>query len=216
MATDIPENVQTFFSSYPARSFARGGIIIHAEEEPRGVFYVESGRVSQYDIAPNGNVVIVNTFKSGAFFPMSWAINHEPNHFFYEASTGTTVREASAKNTVAFIRENPDVLFDLLSRVYRGTEGMLRRTAHLMGGDAKTRLQFELLNAAYRFGEVQPDGSVFVPLKESDLARHSGLARETINRNLKALKLSGLVEVTRKGFIVPDIAQMETSLGNRV
>lgn len=95
-------------------------------------------------------------------------------------------------------------------------DGVLRRMAHLMGGDAKTRLMFELLNAAYRFGEPHKDGSVFLPLKEGDLARHSGLARETVNRNIQALKTASLLTITHNGITVHDLKELEALLGANV
>lgn len=213
MNQDVLGKIEKFFSSYPVRTFAKRQVIVQASENPPGVFYLEEGRVSQYDISPAGTEVVVNVFKPPAFFPMSWAINQTPNQYFFEASTKAVVRMAPAEEAVAFLKANPDVLFDLLARVYRGVDGLLRRSAHLMGGDAKNRLIFELLNAAYRFGEEQANGRVAVPLKEGDLGRHAGLARETVNRLIRNLKQAGLIEITPDGFILHDTRQLEAVLG---
>jgi CRP-like cAMP-binding protein len=211
--SSIPQKIADFFTPYPLRNFDKLQIMVRAEDNPPGVFYILEGRVSQYDITPSGNEVVVNVFKPGAFFPMSWAINETPNHYFFEASTKIVARVAPVADAVQFLKDNPDVAFDLLGRVYRGMDGVLRRMAHLMGGDAKSRLLFEILNATYRFGEQQKDGHISVALKESDLARHSGLARETVNRCIQDLKAVGAVSVTHKGMIVKDIQQIETMLG---
>lgn len=213
MADNISEKVQAFFAAYPVRTFERGQIIVHAEEDPAGIFYLLQGRVNQYDISPAGINIVVNVFKPGAFFPMSWAMNRTANHYFFEAAEPVRAYLAPAEDVMAYVRENPDVAYDLLSRVYRGVDGVLRRTAHLMGGDAKSRLLFELLNAAYRFGKAQTDGSVFVPLKEGDIARQSGLARETVNRTLQRLKQDGYVVVERRGITIADIPRLESLLG---
>ncbi len=216
MTSDITEKVKDFFQPYPLRAFSKGERLLQAEELPAGVFYLTEGRVSQYDITPNGNVVVVNAFKPGAFFPMSSAINNSTNHYFFEASTKAAAYVAPAADVLTFVKDNPDVMFDLLSRVYRGMDGVLRRMAHLMGGDARSRLLFELLNATYRFGEsVEGDeAAIFVPLKEGDLAKHSGLARETVNRNLQNMKTQGLVEIRRTGITVKDLSQIEKLLGS--
>jgi len=207
------QKVADFFQKYPLRTFDKRHLLARAEEPLPGVFYVVEGRVSQYDITPSGNEVVVNVFKPGAFFPMSWALNDTVNHYFFEASTKVTTHVAPAADAVQFLKNNPDVTFDLLSRVYRGVDGVLRRMAHLMGGDTHSRLLFELLNAAYRFGEQQPDGSIFIALKESDIARHSGLARETVNRTMQHLKKDGLVTVAHAGVTITDIKQLENRLG---
>ena len=44
MDTAVSQKVKKFFSAYPLRSFAKGEIIVHAEEEPRGVLYLLEGR----------------------------------------------------------------------------------------------------------------------------------------------------------------------------
>ncbi len=209
----ITQKINDFFTKYPIKVFDKQQIIIHAEAELAGVFYLIEGRVSQYDIAASGNEVVVNVFKPGAFFPMSTALNHTPNPYFFEASTKVVTHVAPVADAVQFLKDNPDVAFDLLSRVYRGMDGVLRRMAHLMGGDAKSRLLFEVLNAAYRFGEARPDGAVCIGLKEGDLAKHSGLARETVNRVLRSLKAEGLVQVNRSGITINSIQQVEDMLG---
>jgi len=213
MADDIKRKIATFFNIYPLRTFEKRQIIIRAEDMPIGVFYIVEGRVSQYDITPSGNEIVVNIFKPDAFFPMSSAINGTPNHYFFEASTATTLHQAPISDTIQFLKDNPDVLFDLLSRVYRGVDGVLRRMAHLMGGNAKSRLVFELLNTANRFGEPRPDGSIYISLKESDLARQSGLARETVNRGLQELKAVGIVEITHAGIVVLSTSELDAMLG---
>jgi len=210
---DITSKVTNFFESYPLRTYSKRELLLHAEEPINSVFYVVEGRVSQYDIAPNGNEVVVNVFKPGAFFPMSTAMNDVENHYFFESSLKTKVHIAPKADVVRFLHENPDVLFDLLARVYRGVDGVLRRMAHLMGGDAQTRLIFELLNASARFGEQQPNGAIHVRLTEGDLAKHSGLARETVSRSLQDLKAVGLIETSRGGIVVKSTADLEARLG---
>lgn len=210
---DSSQKIAAFFAAYPLRTFDKRQLMVRAEDTLPGVFYIVKGRVSQYDIASSGNEVVVNVFKPGAFFPMSWAINNAPNHYFFEATTEVIAHVAPAAEAVRFLKDNPDVTFDLLARVYRGVDGVLRRMAHLMGGDAKSRLLFEILNATYRFGEHQKDGSMLVALTESDLARHSGLARETVNRCMQDLKASGAIDVTRSGITIKHIDQLESMLG---
>lgn len=213
MNKDAPHTVKNFFEAYPLRRFDKGDVIIRPEEAVVSVFYLTEGSVVQYDISSAGNEVVVNAFKPFAFFPMSDAINHTPNHYYFEAVTPVAVHVAPAAHVVDFIKQNPDVLFDLLSRVYRGTDGLQRRMAHLMGGSAHTRLVFELINAASRFGEQGKNG-IFVPLTENDLAKRSGLSRETVSRTMRKLKTDNLVLVRPVGITILDLASLEQLLGN--
>jgi len=210
---DVREKVAAFFESYPQQIYQKRKLLLLAEEPVLSVFYLLEGRVSQYDIAPNGNEVVVNIFKPGAFFPMASALNDTENHYFFESSIKSTVCVAPKAEVVRFLGENPEVLLDLLARVYRGTDGVLRRMAHLMGGDAQTRLVFELLNTAYRFGEREPGDNVVVHITEADLAKRSGLARETVSRLLQNLKTTGLIEMSRSSITIIHIPTLEAQLG---
>lgn len=212
----ITEKINGFFSSYEQKTISPGQIIIYAGEEPKGVFLLEKGEVRQYDIAENGSEIVVNTFKPLAFFPMGWAINKTPNQYFFESVGRSVVRIAPAKEAVKFIKDNPDVSFDLLARVFSGTDGILRRSSHLMGGNAKTRLLFELVLLCRRFGERQPDGSYIVALHEDELAKMVGLSRETVSRTLKEINKSELLQISRKNIIIRDSAKLESLLGDNL
>lgn len=214
MTPDVRQKIADFFAQYPLRKFAAGQVLLRPDEEPQGVLYLESGQIIQYDISPKGHEVVVNAYKAPAFFPMSWAINQTPNRYFWETTQPTAARQAPADDAVQFLRDNPAITLDLLARVYRGTDGLLRRMAHLMGGDAKSRLLFELLNASYRFGQERPDGTIFIPLREGDIAKRSGLTRETVNRMFRVLKEAELVQVGQGGITLADRRRLTAQLGD--
>lgn len=209
----VEQKTLDFFGQFPKAIYKKGEALIRAEQDPTHVFYIIEGLVNEYDISSAGNEVIVNIFKPHSFFPMSSAINHTPNHYFFEAAIYTVVHKAPSESAVNFLRQNSDVTFDLLSRVYRGTDGLLRRMAHLMGGSARSRLLFELINTAMRFGVDQTDGGVFIPLSEGEIGKRSGLSRETINRTLREFKDSGAISVRPDGIVIANIAQLEQQLG---
>ena len=210
---DVRQKVAAFFADYPQHELAKHETILRPGEAVAKVFYIVEGRIDQYDITKSGDEVVTNSFKPGAFMPMSAAINQTPNDYFFEAAVPTLVRIAPADKVVDFLRANPDVALDLLARVYRGVDGVMRRMAHLMGGDAHSRLLFELLNAARRFGEPADGQSVRLRLTETDLAQRTGLARETVNRLLQTLKADEVVRLERGCIIVNNPAELEVRLG---
>lgn len=209
----VKQKIEAFFGRYPARRLGKREVLIHAGDEPEGIFYLARGQVRQYDISPQGSEIVVNVFKPPAFFPMSWAVTGMPNRYFFETATNVELHVAPRQEAVNFLRGNPDVLFDLLRRVYSGAEGLQRRMAHLMGGTAKTRLVFELVTEGKRFGNQQPDGSVAVAVHEDELARRAGMSRETVNRELAGLKRQRLVSVGRQQLVIPDLDRLEHMLG---
>ena len=209
---DIAAKVEKFFGQYRMMHFEEGEILIQADTDPDGIFYIVAGQVRQYDVSSTGDQVVVNVFQPPAFFPMNWAILRHPNPYIFEAFTDTTVRKAPTAAVLGFLHEQPDVTFDLLSRVYSGVEGLQRRMVYLMENDARKRLLMELLISVERFGEPRSNGAVFVAVHEGELAARVGLARETANRALRSLKEEGLIRVMRAGIEVRRPADIKAAL----
>lgn len=202
MSQDIANKVNDFFTKYKLQYLKKGHVLIQGGKDPDGVYYIVGGQIRQYDISPSGDELVINMFKPPAFIPMSWAINRTPNTYFYEAFTNIVVRKAPADDVVQFLRDNPDVTFDLLARVYKGLDGVLARMDRIMQNSARTRLLFELAISAVRFGKPSEDGSYMLALHETELAARAGLTRETVNREIKKLKSEGAVDVTSHGIRV--------------
>jgi CRP/FNR family transcriptional regulator len=208
----VAEKVAKFFEKYRMVRFEKGEVLIQADTDPNAVFYIVSGQVYQYDISPTGDQVVVNVFQAPAFFPMNLVVNNTPNHYVYEAFTDVAARKAPAAAVLKFLQEQPDVTFDLLSRVFSGVEGIQRRMVYLMENDARKRLLMELLISAERFGEPRADEGLFIAIHEGELAARVGLARETANRALRGLKQGGIIHVTRSGIEVQSLDIIKTAL----
>ena len=200
MESSITTKLEQFFSEYPLRHYKKGDTLVFADNAVPPVFFLAKGRVGQYDIAETGNKVTLNIFNTAAFFPMSNAINLTPNTHFYEALEDVEVHVAPAPAVVEFIQSNPTVQFDLLARLYRGVDGLLGKITQLMSGTAHARLLLELTVAARRFGEEQSDGLYLIHFTEMQLAQQTGLARETVSRELQKMKQSGTVTHTKAGL----------------
>lgn len=195
--------VRGFFQKYPTRTIQRGEIFIRTDEDPPGIFYLKTGLVREYAISPDGEELVVNIFKSGSFFPMSWAINGTQNKYFFEAMSNTEAHLSPRVEAVRFIRNNPDVLFDLLSRVFRGTDGLLRRLVNLMRGDALSKLETELSIGVKRFAYLE-GSSLVLRVSQKQLASQTGMSRETVSRQLRELKKIGVVSISRNSIVVKD------------
>lgn len=213
MNQPVFDKITDFFSKSTTRTYSKGEILTFGDQDPEGVYFLLDGVVEQYDLTPEGNKITVNIFKPPAFFPMSWAINKTPNTYFYAALTDVKAKQASADKTVTFLRDNADVTFDLLSRVYKGTDGLLRRLALATSGVASNRLIFELLMESYRFGSDTDDGKRSIKIKQNNLASRSGLARETVSRELHKLEKEGVLSLTKEGILL-DVEKLEQSLNS--
>ena len=216
MPEGVSDKVDKFFSAYPIKHYPKDTLIILADEDPKHIIHLVKGQVREYDISKRGDEIVVNVFKPPAFFPMSWAINRSPNQYFFQAATDIAAHIAPPDEVVGFLKANPDVMYDLLSRLYHGVDGLLRRMAHLMGGSAKSRLIFELLIESRRFGEAQPNASHAVVISEGELGARAGLSRETISREIASLKNIGLISIERQKIFIQDLDKLELELGSEL
>lgn len=205
----IAQIIDEFFSAYPVRTYQKGAHIILGNEAPEGVFYIISGAVREYDISPHGDEVVINMLKHPAFFPMSWAVGQVDNKYFFQANVATTVRVAPASDVIAFLQREPSVMYDLLQRILRGTDGLLTKLAGSMASSARDRLILELSISAKRFGTQQDDGSILLSITTQELAARTGLARETVSRELSKLRSAGLISSELSSILIPDITQLE-------
>ncbi|EKD65373.1 MAG: transcriptional regulator, Crp/Fnr family [uncultured bacterium] len=205
MDLKIQKKIDEFFTRFKYQKYKKGEILVRADDDPPGIFYLKSGRVKEYAISKKGDELVVNMFKPISFFPMSWAINNTPNMYFFEAIIDIEVWRAPKDKVLEFIKANPDVLCDLLSRVYRGTDGMMTRMTYLMAGNAYARLITELIIHAKRFGNP-------LRISEKDLAASSGMTRETISREMKTLKDKGLVSFQKNTLTIKNLKELENEL----
>lgn len=212
MSTSINDALQDYFPDHHVRHYNKRHILIYSGDPVPYVYHLVRGKVKQYVISYRGDEMILNVYKPPAFFPMAHAMNHTPAHYFFEAETDIEVRQLPADEMLAFLKSHPDILYDLLRRVYTGTEGLLGRTEQLMGGTAKTRLVYELILEAGRFGRQNAAREYVIELSEKDLGSRAGLSRETVNREIHKLKEASLIRIERHVIVIPDLEILKKHL----
>lgn len=213
MKPEIKDKLDKFFVKFQNRKYRQGEVLIRGDENPPGVLYLVSGTVHQYDITKQGNVIVLNIIKAPAIFPMSWVMNDTPNTFFFEAMEPVELWMAPQKETIEMLHSQPDILLELLSRVYLGVDGVLQRITHLMAASAYNRVILELIISAKLFGSHAKHGEIELSLTASDLAERTGLTRETVSRELQKLKTKKLVRVSLGTVVLPNLEALEDTHG---
>lgn len=213
MNAQVFEKVDKFFNKYKLQTYKKGEFLVRAGDPPSGIFYLKEGSVKQYVISKKGEEVVVNIFKPPAFFPMSWAINDSENDYYFEALGDLKLYRAPKNEVIDFIKSNSDVLFDLLGRIYRGVDGILRRMTYLMSGNANSRLITELIIYAKRFSEDDKE-MIQIAITEKDLSAQTGLTRETISREIKNLKGKGIIITKGNKLYIKNLYDLEDEMLN--
>lgn len=210
MDQELTHKLDAFFEKYTPQVFPKSAILIRAGEAPKGIFYLKKGHVRQYVITQNGEEMTLHMYKPGAFFPMSWAFNENPNLYYFESMSEVEVLVAPKDAVLVFVKKEPDILFDLAKRVFSGLDGILTRMEQLMSGNARARLITILVISAKRFGEVRKNGIVIhLKLTHQDLASLAGLSRETVSREMMQLKEKKLIGYTASTITIYNLQNLE-------
>lgn len=209
METDVKTKVETFFRQYNVQSYKKGQVLLLGNEAPTHAYYLVKGRVKQYEITYKGDEIIVNIFKPDSYFMMMSVLTGLPNLYYFSAETDVELLCAPVDEVAEFINKNPDVMRDLLSRLYIVIENLLRRMTHLMSGNARGRVIFEILLDIRSAGKGSQTKRLSIT--EAELAARAGLSRETVSREVSFLKKKGLL-VPASRIAVIDIPQLERAL----
>lgn len=209
----VKGKLDNFFTKYKFQEYKRGGILIKAGDTPNGIFYLKEGIVRQYSISKSGEELTLNVYKPTSFFPMSWAFNNTPNNYYYEALALVKLWQAPKKDVLRFIKDEPEVLYDLIKRIYKGLEGYMMQMEFLMAGSASAKLVACLLIYAKRFGKEQNKKIIInMKLTQQEIASQTGLTRETVNREIQNLKKQRLVGFNKNKFEINNIYKLEEKL----
>jgi CRP/FNR family transcriptional regulator, cyclic AMP receptor protein len=205
--------IDSFFIHYPLHTFKKEEIVIRADDQPSGVYFVKSGFVKMNAVLENGRDITFNIFKPGTFFPMMWAINDFPNTYYFQSITKSELFKSPKDKFVLFVQNNPEVLTDFTKRILSGMQGLLTNIQYQLTGDSYHRVMAALLLSAKRFGEMNKDKSVkiTVPLTHQEIANIAGLTRETVSLMMEKLKKENLITSARHLVIIlkPGILEKE-------
>lgn len=209
----ISRRVHEFFNKHTLLTYKKGEMILRAEDSPHGVSYIEKGVVRQYVINGLGETLILQLYRPGAFFPMTWVVNDAPNRYFFEAVTPVSVRRAPKEHVVRFLRDNPEVLYDFTKRLLTGVSGFWSRVEQLVLESAYAKTILLVLYYAGKFGQKTSGGvALDLFLTHREIAAWIGTTRETASIQVEALKKQNLLKVHGRQLIIPSLAALEKEL----
>ena len=102
------------------------------------------------------------------------------------------------------------MLFDLVKRIYLGFEGFFTQLEALLLGDAYLRVIAALTIYARRFGKTDQNKIIFDwSMTHRQIASQTGLARESVTREIKKLQNKELIGYSGKKLFVYDLNKIE-------
>lgn len=204
----VERKLLAFFKNYQCLIFKKGDLLITTDKDPDGVFLITSGSIRMFTISKEGLEITINIFKPLAFFPVGWLISDKQDKYYYQAITDSKAYLAPKDKVLNFLKNENDILFDLVLRIYQGLEGYFLRIESLISGEAKIRVLTNLIIHAKRFGKKE-NGQIQLTLKQGELSSLTGLTRETVNREIKKLRDKKLLFYKKQELIIKSIQELE-------
>ena len=207
--------LNNFYKQFPVRYYKKGEMLIRADDDPQGIFYLTKGYARQYTISKTGFELTLHILKPDSYFPMVWAINGTPNVYFFEALTTVEVRRAPRDQVVNFIKDKPSVIFALISELLEDYAEALTRVEHLVFSDAYRRVISVFLYIIKHFGEKTNKGVVVHHrFTQQDIATLVGVARETAGIEMTKLEKMGLIKHVNHSLLFENVKKLELELSS--
>lgn len=205
--------LDTFFGNYTKIKYKKGDIIIRPLDVPQGIFYLKKGFVRMYLLGANGAMLMLQIYKPNSFFPMTWGVNNTPNMYYFEAMNKVEVMRAPKEDVIKFLQKNPDVLYDLASRLLTGFTGILKRIEHLVMDNAYDKTILLLLYLAENIGEKEGKGvKLSIHVTHREISAWIGTTRETASLQVEKLEKKKIIVYHRRDLIIPDLKLLESEL----
>ena len=218
MDPEIQSVLKSFFQNYSLESFDKNQIIVKPKDYK--IFFLTKGVVRMFSSSKKGrrstkassgsegDEITLNIYKANSIFPMPLVFGLENKNSF---SSLTKVQGyfAPKKDFERFVRKNPTIFLDLLKRIYQGLDGFFMIYEALLFRDAYYRILTQLIIYARRFGKEKEGLITFDWHLTHQHASQSGLARESVTREIKKLQDKGLIGYSGKKLFIYDLPKLE-------
>ena len=194
----------------------RGGESIFFQSEvPQFAVIVLNGVVKAYTISPEGDKTIVQFYGKGSILPGDW-VNSQSSTALYNIDAVNDVRVLKVKRSdfQAAIESNPEFQREYLNYMLQAQAAMMLRITGLCQSRASYKICYTLYFLLFRYGVARDDDTYLIDLKltQGMIAELIGQTRESTAKNLKALKLAGIVDYNSSSYSV-DKRKLESYLG---
>ncbi len=187
------------------RPVVRGQHLIREGDDPTHVFLILEGWAQRYKILPDGKRQIVAFLMPGDLCDTHVFILEKMDHSISMMSEGQVV-SIPANDMLAIIENHPRIAQALLWCTLVD-EGILREWLVNIGArEAYSRIAHLFCELYIRAGAVarEGNGDFFMPLTQTDVGEALGLTSVHVNRTIKALKRSGLVDAAKNRLLMLD------------
>lgn len=211
--SDDTHTIENFFAQAKQITYKKNEIILRPDDVPSGVYFIEKGYVKVYSITEDGEEKLHIIYKPGELFPLIWVLQGTLKNVYYEAMDTLTVRRCSKEKFLQFIKEDADVIYQLLSNLVNVFNVFADRIDNLEIPKAYPRTVARILSIAERFGVKSGNQIVIqVPITQKDIANSITMTRETASREIERLEKKNLISYKNHHVVINDVGKLREEL----
>lgn len=188
------------------RSYSSGEAVFVRGDEGTSMLIITAGRIEVSITSLNGRKSTLNHMGPGEVLGEIALFDQGVRSADATAATKTTGLMLSRRDVSQFLNEHPEATMGLIGELcakVRNASDMFEVQSHVA---ADARLARCLLRVGEKWGEETEDGHIHIhtPFSQTDIGELSGLARENVNRHLKALIEAGSVRMDGRKITITD------------
>lgn len=210
LSFNTQKRLHTFFSQYKSIQYRKRDLVLHADNDSNYVFLIKNGYLRAYRISEEGEELTLIILEPTEIFPITCGINNTVNTYYLEAITSLDVWQAPKEQFAKFLKENPDIFYELTNNILERFGYLLTRMEYLVVSRAYTKVASTVLMCARRFGIQRGTDIVLkIPFTHKDIATLAGITRETTCLEMKKLEEKGVVGRNGRVLIIKDMQKLE-------
>ena len=190
--------------------FAAGEPLKQAGESPSRMHQMESGYVKLVGLLEDGRQSIITIYSPGNCFSETAVIARRPYHHTTLALTDCRVRVLTADDFWDLYRAHPEIPETLCRKfansISRQMANRDMRANHRLG--KRIALLFESLAERCAEERVGQSCVISLPITQSDIGDHFDVTRQSVQREITALKAAGVLDKHMGRWIIRDLGKL--------
>jgi CRP/FNR family transcriptional regulator len=196
------EELQNLAMRSEMASCKRNTRLFFAEETSDNIYLVKEGRIKLLRANAEGREMILDILGPGEIFGELALVDEEYRSHSAEAVDDALVCIISRQDFEGILQRHPEMALRVLKLIGLRRRELEMRIEDLVFQPLAGRLALGLLWQAQRHGVSENDGSIRIPLTQSDLANLIGASREAVAEQLKEMKALGLLKTSYRNIRV--------------
>ncbi len=191
------------------QSLRKGQILFRKGSKGRSLFIIQEGAIKIVLPSNAGGEVAVAIFKEGDFFGEMALLDHRPRSADAVAVSPSRLLVLEKETFSHFLKNSEsaiDMILCSLAQRIRNTDALIEDTCFLK---IPNRLAKKLLELADSFGRSEGKAvRICLPLTQKEIADMIGATRESINKEMKILRQSGIIALSDRNICILDPARL--------